>query len=73
MMEKKNLHHTGKSEQQADTILILPEFQRLRMLFNFESVQNCRLEIVDVDRAHNPDTVDVKNCVSDPLLNDACI
>jgi hypothetical protein len=40
------------------------ESQKLRMLYNFESVQACRLEIVDVDKTHNAETVDFKHCVS---------
>ena len=38
--------------------------QKFKLLYNFEAVQSCRLEIVDVDKAHKPDTVDFRKCVS---------
>ena len=38
--------------------------QKFKLLYNFEAVQACRLEIVDVDKTNKPDTVDFRKCVS---------
>ena len=38
--------------------------QKFKLLYNFEAVQSCRLEIVDVDKTNKPDTVDFRKCVS---------
>lgn len=38
--------------------------QRIRVLYNFEKVQDMKVFMVDVDKGQDPKSVDPKKCVS---------
>jgi hypothetical protein len=42
-----------------------PSFiKKFRIRYNFEEIQSYRLLLIDVDKQHNPEKVDYKECVS---------